>query len=59
MMNKPLRPLTLKDYNQESLERRITELEKRPNQKWYVVKRFETFENDYRMYCAVVKQGDL
>jgi hypothetical protein len=57
-MGKPLRPLTLRDYNQDSLERRIKELEDRPDQNWFVVKRFNVFEHDYRVYCAVVKQGD-
>lgn len=55
---KQLKPITLKDYNKNSLERRIAELENRPGQGWYVIKRFESFDHDYRVYCAVMKIGD-
>jgi hypothetical protein len=58
MTLKKLPPITLKDYNKESLDRRIQELLDRPDQNWYLVKRGSVFINDYLTYIAVMKQGD-
>lgn len=57
-MPRKLQPITLKDFNYDSLTKRIESLLNRPNQNWYVIKRGDLFQHDYRIYYAVMKQGD-
>jgi hypothetical protein len=52
-----VKPLLMKDYNESSLTRRIDDMVNR-NQNWYLIKRGETFEHSYKIFWAVLKQGD-